>query len=259
MKGLGKGQTASESFTITQQRQSLQAKIDHFQSQGLTLIKGNHSKISVGRIHKTGYTNDLDQLGFDEADGEGDWLAADIEEIVEEEPEVTPEKVVLYLPSNFTHQQRKEYGLQELGTMEHELREGQANDSLERLRECLAEKSLRFRTEVRPAKSQKKMAKAWESIHRMEGQIKQAVVAYRTARQAIIELGDAADLERFQEISKADLKMSGDVVEENRVGQRSSVLPWFWRLDRKAKGYCGDYEKECEYNGFQLFRPKPYA
>lgn len=40
--------------------------------------------------------------------------------------------------------------------MEYELREGQANDSLERLRESLAEKSLRFRTEVRPAKSQKK-------------------------------------------------------------------------------------------------------
>jgi hypothetical protein len=54
-------------------------------------------------------------------------------------------------------------------------------------------------------------------------------------------------------IKKSDLKMSGDIVEENRVGQRSSVLPWFWRLDRKAKGYCGDYEKECECN-----RDKPF-
>jgi hypothetical protein len=40
--------------------------------------------------------------------------------------------------------------------MELQLREGQANDSLERLRECLAEKSLRFRVGVRPAKGQKK-------------------------------------------------------------------------------------------------------
>lgn len=249
MKGLGKGKTASESFTITQQRQNLQTKIDRFQSQGLTLMKENPSKIFVGSIHKPAFINTLDQLGLDEVDGEGNWLAADIEEIVEEEPEVTPEKILLYLPSNFTSQQRKEYGLQELGTMEHELREGQANDSLERLRECLAEKSLRFRTEVKSAKSQKKMVKAWESIHRMEGQIKQVVVAYRTARQAIGELGNAADLERFKEISKADLKMSGDIVEENRVGQRNNVLPWFWRLDRKAKGYCGDYEKECKYIG----------
>ena len=71
---------------------------------------------------------------------------------------------VLYLPSNFTHQQRKEYGLQELGTMEYELRVRQIIH-LERLRECLAEKSLRFRTKVKPAKSQKKMVRTWESIH----------------------------------------------------------------------------------------------
>ena len=247
MKGLGKGKTASESFSITHQRQTLQARINQFQSQGLMLMKGN-PKISVGSMHKTGYTDDLDQLDLGEVEDEGDWLAADVEEIVEEEPEVTPERVVLYLPSNFTCQQREEYGLQRLGKMEYELREGQANDSLERLRECLAEKSLRFRTEVRPAKSQKKMTRAWDSVHRMENQIKQVVVAYRTARKAIGELGDITDLERFQEISRADLKMSGDIVEENRVGQRSSILPWFWRLDRKAKSNCGDYEKECKYN-----------
>ena len=87
----------------------------------------------------------------------------------------------------------------------------------------------------------------------MDDQVKKAVVISRTARQAIGELGEAADLERFQEIRKSDLKMSGDVVEENRVGQRSSVLPWFWRLDRKAKEYCGDYEKECEYSTGRTF------
>ena len=92
------------------------------------------------------------------------------------------------------------------------------------------------------------MTRAWDSIHRMENQIKQAVVVYRAARDAIGELGEATDLERFQEIHKSDLKMSGDVVEENRVGQRSSILPWFWRLDRKAKEHCGKFEKECEYN-----------
>ena len=198
-----------------------------------------------GGIHNTIHDDDLNQL---EGDDEGDWLAADIEETEEEEePEVTPERAALYLPSGFTLQQRKEYGLQKLGNMEYEIREGQANDSLEKLRECLAEKSLRFRQGVRPAKSQKKMTRAWDSVHRADNQIRQAVVTYRTARHAIGELGGAADLERFQEIKKSDLKMSGDIVEENRVGQRSSVLPWFWRLDRKVKGHCGDYQKECEY------------
>jgi len=219
-------------------------------------MKIRPSKISTGHTYSTGYADDLNQLDLDETDGEGDWLAADVEEIVEEEePEVTPERVVLYLPSNFTLQQRKEYGLQEIGDMEYELRVGQANDSLERLRECLAEKSLRFRTEVRPAKSQKKMTRAWDSVHRIGDQIKQAVVTYKSARHAIGELGGAADLERFKEIQKSDLKMSGDVVEENRVGQRSSILSWIWRLDRKDKGYCGDYEKECKYYNNRILRP----
>ena len=255
VKKSSKGRTASESFTITHQRQNLQAKVDQFQRWGLALMKTSPSMAQAGSIHKTGYSGDLNQLDFANIDDEADWLAADVEEIVEEEePEVTPEKVMLYLPSNFTLQQRKEYGLQGLGNMEYELREGQANDSLERLRECLAEKSLRFRKELRPAKGQKKMTRAWDSVHRVDDQIRQAVVTYRTARQAIGELKGAAGLERFQEIKKSDLKMSGDVVEENRIGQRSSVLPWFWRLDRKAKEHCGEYEKECEYNTNATFQ-----
>ena len=255
VKKSSKGRTASESFTITHQRQNLQAKIDQFQKQGLALMNTSSSMVQAGSTHQTGYSDNQNQLDFAEINDEDDWLVADVEEIVEEEePEVTPEKVVLYLPSHFTLQQRKEYGLQGLGNMEYELREGQANDSLERLRECLAEKSLRFRKELRPAKGQKKMTRAWDSVHRVDDQIRQAVVTYRTARQAIGELKGAIGLERFQEIKKSDLKMSGDIMEENRIGQRSSVLPWFWRLDRKAKEHYGEYEKECEYKITEHFK-----
>ena len=245
VKGSGKGRTGSDSFAINQQRQNLRAKVDGFQNQRLSSMKINPTTMPEGGIHKTVYADDLNELEEDE----GNWLAAEIEETVEEEePEVTPEKVLLYLPSNLTLQQRKQYGLQCLGNAECELREGQANDSLERLRESLAEKSLRFRREVRLAKGQKKSTRAWDSVHRVDDHIRQAVTTYRAARHAIGELGGAAVLERFQEIKKADLKMSGDVVEENRVGQRSSILPWFWRLDRKTKANCGDNEKECEYS-----------
>jgi hypothetical protein len=59
----------------------------------------------------------------------------------------------------------------------------------------------------------------------MDEQIKQAVVTYRMARDAIKVLGQVRDMERFREITKSDLKMSGDIVEENRVGQKSSILP----------------------------------
>lgn len=251
VKGSGRGKTASDCFAIAQQRQLLQTKINHFQSQALSFTKNNPPGLSTERTYAAEYLGDLNQLDLEEEDDEDNWLA-ESEEVMEEEPDITPEKIVLHIPSNFTHAERKEYGLEKLGNMEFELRKGQANDSLERLRECLAEKSLRFRTEVRPAKSQKKMTRAWDSVHRMEEQIKQVVITYKRARQAIQKLGEATDLEKYQEITKSDLKMSGDIVEENRVGQRSSVLPWFWRLDREVKNDYSDYEKECEYCNFQI-------
>ena len=203
----------------------------------------------AGYTSATKHVNDLDQLDLDQEDDDGAWLAADTEEIREEEPEMTPENIPLYLPSTFTASQRNSLGWQKPGKMELQLREGQANDLLEKLRECLAEKSLRFRTQVRSANSQKKATRAWGSVHRMDNQIKEIVVMYRTARDAIGELGGAADLKRFQEIKRSDLKMSGDIVEENRVGQRNSVLPWFWRLDRQTKETCGNYETECKHIG----------
>ena len=214
----------------------------------------NLPEISAAYASATKHIDDLDQLDFDQEDDEGAWLAADVEETREEEPEITPENIPLYLPSTFTASQRKSLGWQELGNMELQLREGQANDLLERLRECLAEKSLKFRTEVRPANSQKKVTRAWGSVHRKDNQIKETVVMYRTARDAIGELGRAADLKRFQEIKRSDLKMSGDIVEENRVGQRNSILPWFWRLDRQTKEYHGNYEQECKYVNTQTLR-----
>ena len=62
-------------------------------------------------------------------------------------------------------------GLLQVAEVEAELWEGQANDALETLQGGLAEKSLRFRTEVKPAKGQKMMTRAWNSIHKANEQI----------------------------------------------------------------------------------------
>ena len=142
------------------------------------------------------------------------------------------EQVRLGLPSSFSGVEQAQMGLGRLGEIEIELREGQANDALEALQAGLAEKSLRFRTEVKPAKSQRTMTRAWDSIHRAEKQIKAAVRSYRLARNSLEALGAGENLlNQYQKIQKEDLRMSRDVVEENRVGQHSSELAWFWRLD----------------------------
>jgi hypothetical protein len=153
----------------------------------------------------------------------------------------------IWLPSSFSKSKRAEMGLGHVAEVEAELREGQANDALEALQAGLAEKSLRFRTQVKPAKSQKTMTRAWDSIHKADKQIRGAVQCYRLARTALEALEVSSELlSQYKEILKEDLKMSRDVVEENRVGQRSSELAWFWRLDSKCGKDRGEFLKECK-------------
>jgi hypothetical protein len=38
-------------------------------------------------------------------------------------------------------------------------------------------------------------------------------------------------LKKFPPLQKGDLAVSRDVVEENRLGQRSDHVGWIWRLD----------------------------
>ncbi len=81
----------------------------------------------------------------------------------------------------------------------------------------------------------------------MESQIKIAVDDYNRAKAALKRLG-VSDLE-FNDITEADLKMPGDIIEENRIGQRSDQLPWFWRLDGQLQGdELNPRMKECKYS-----------
>ena len=75
--------------------------------------------------------------------------------------------------------------------------------------------------------------------------------AYHHARNALLRLGgDAEYLNTLQMIQDVDMRMSGDITEENRIGQRSDTLPWFWRVG-DGPTEVRDYDsnprlKECE-------------
>ena len=234
IRALGRNPPSEEKERVQERREALQTKVRAFQQQGRGPIP-----LDSTPIQEPSDSGESDEEGFF-MDNESEW-----EE--DEDVELPIEQVRLGLPSSFDMAERVQMGLGRLEEIEIELREGQANDALEALRAGLAEKSLRFRTEVKPAKGQRTMTRAWDSIHRADKQIKAAVGSYRLARNALERLGAGEELlNQYQEIRKEDLKMSRDIVEENRVGQRSSELAWFWRLDRKRDGDQGEFLKECE-------------
>ena len=233
---------------IQDRRESLLSRVEAFHQQAQRFIRLDSTlptRFSLGRASEV--------IDLEESDEETFFLDVDSEWEEEEDVEVTIERVAIWLPSSFTKSERVQMGLGQVAEVEAELREGQANDALEALRAGLAEKSLRFRTEVKPAKSQKTMTRAWDSIHRADKQIRGAVQCYHLARTALKALEvSSVLLGQYKEIQKKDLKMSRDVVEENRVGQRSSELPWFWRLDRKWDKDRGEFLKECKCYRFVL-------
>jgi hypothetical protein len=71
---------------------------------------------------------------------------------------------------------------------------------------------------------------------------------YKRARRALEKLGVAHGvLEKYQDIKKEDLNMSGDILEENRVGQKNATLAWFWWLGPQGDSVGKDWMEECEY------------
>src|SRR5882762_2147181 len=91
--------------------------------------------------------------------------------------------------------------------------------------------SLLFHTQVRNSKSQRTSLKAWDNVNKQDAVAKQHKHTYNNTQKALIRLDiDRNYLSILQDITPEDMKMAGDVTEENRVGQRSSMLAWFWRL-----------------------------
>jgi hypothetical protein len=157
-----------------------------------------------------------------------------------------PEQMSLCLPSSLGRQQIEDHGLETLALQEIQLRIGQANDTLAALRVELGHKALLFRAKIRYTKNTKGKTRAWKEVSKSSMEVMKHVRCYRRARKALQQLGaDKEILEKFQEIKKEDLRMNGDMLEENRVGQRSDTLAWFWRLGPHSDMEGNAWMEEC--------------
>lgn len=80
-------------------------------------------------------------------------------------------------------------------------------------------------------------------------QIRQRVHEYEQSFEALKKLlpGNDNRLAKFQVITKDDLKMHGDVTEENRLGQKADHMAWFWRIDHGQSEHSSIWMQECEF------------
>lgn len=188
--------------------------------------------------------DDVMSEGGDAEDLDGPEDEGDDEDAVDEEPE----RMSLMMPSSFGHEDITRLGLENLAHQELELRQGQANDALESLRVALGHKALLWRTKVQPANTNKKRTRAWDDIKAARRQVEKHTRSYYRARNAIINLGgDEETMLRYKVIERTDLKMSADVVDPSRLGQRNDALAWFWRMQGNNGDQYDSWMQECKY------------
>jgi hypothetical protein len=193
------------------QRNQLQSKIDNFNQKVQTLFSiSDWDSISFPSAH----------LDDDNKPGSDDWLDED----------QCPENSRLLMPSALGKEECERIGWEKMVDQELELRIGQANDSLEKLRLALGHKAVVYKIGIRSSKSQDTKTRARSDLDQVNKTIDKHSRSYRLAYQAMLKL-DASDnvLEKFQPLTSEDLKVSTDLVEENRMGQRSDVLAWIWK------------------------------
>jgi len=232
----GKGLTVAEKTDVQDRRNRLQSRIKSFNNNSQIFLPNANWDELVLRTKFTYGDEDEDE---EEVGDDDDW---------EDE---FPENSTLCLPSTLGKNQCIEHGWGPIVGQELELRVGEVNECLERLRLALGHKSLLLRNDVRKATGQKGKTRAWADVNKIGDIIKKEVSTYRCARKAIESLGAEEEvLNRYKVIGAEDLKMSGDVVEESRFGQRNDALAWFWRLDGLGKHSNDTWMHECEYLKF---------
>lgn len=243
---MGRNCSTAQKTDLLDRRRKLEARISSYEQRIAYIMKLDDD---VKWSHQSGKLLDLDVHGVETSD-----------DILDEYPEgwFTPEKERITLPSALAAGEIERLSMEAVAQVEAELRKGQVNDSLEALRLALGEKSLCFRAEVRNANSQRTTQRAWGNIHKFDADARRHRHMYNQARNALRLLPVEPEyLETLQDITEQDMKVSGDITEDNRFGQRSDTLPWFWRQngDPESETNSGPRMQECTQYSYYPFYP----
>ena len=160
------------------------------------------------------------------------------------------EKTIVPLPSCFDASTMRKWGLEHLLLLEKELREAQMNDVLHLLRHSLEDKAWLLWRKLQGIKGYKEKSAIRTSVTDKMQDVERHAATYNRGREALVRMGFAGE---WLPISKADLRLSADVSEANRIGQNREKLPWFWRLEQGIGAGHVEIEsswrmEECECN-----------
>ncbi|KAI6023456.1 hypothetical protein EDC04DRAFT_2934178 [Pisolithus marmoratus] len=200
---------------ISEKRQQLSSRIEKFHSNGQAFGKGLDIDGTFISQDDPAFCGSDEEEHEDREfwdDDEGDWEAPE-----EEVEGLASELMSIWMPSSIGAAKLTELGLHDLLKEERELRIGQANDCLDQLRTDLGNKAMLYQQKLQDCKFHQGGYQDQDRNPKGGSQGKQAC--------------QKLSKEKYQEILPEDLVVSKEVTEENRFGQGTSKLAWFWVID----------------------------
>ena len=245
--------TAGQKADITQKRQKLFSRLTKFNQMANQFMADVDHEITFVHQDDPQFCPETQGDALDNEEQERVfWGVQDDNEedqCEEEDPaEIFTEDLILSLPSSLEAPTLQAPGLEKLMKEEVQLRIGQANDRLERLRTHLGHRAIIFRLNRRSSTSVRTDTRSKQDLRKVARKINQDVRSYNRAREALIRLGAPQDIQqKYQPITSNQLGVSKDITEENRFGQGSDVLPWFWCMaGSQAEGASDEWSEECK-------------
>ena len=236
---IGKGSTTQERLELTKRRQRLGTRISAFVQSGNKYLDERVADVM----------DDVIDILEDD-------LAGSDEEVVSENPPPTtstpklsrgdPENQTLPLPSAIPMEQRRQFpGLEKLLKKELDLRKGQANDALQKVRECLSHLAWQYKAQVRVAKSTKQTTKSWAGVTALGRELRLHRRIYNHSRHIMIQLASLQEVDNdFPFLTWEDCRASEVIINPNAKGMRNIGLVWFWGKADSAVGPDA-YMQEC--------------
>ena len=161
---------------------------------------------------------------------------------------ISPEREQLFLPSYFDQHQRERLGLTSLAGIEYQLREGQAYDALEDVREKIKIFNANLDFKKANIYGQRANTRAQQFLSQLAADKVSGAEKYRVARRALIRLGLSESDASFQELHNDQL-YGKDASRPARLGDSKKEDPWFWTVGRPSAltpKEQSDWSLECE-------------
>jgi hypothetical protein len=131
--------------------------------------------------------------------------------------------------------------------IELKLRIEQASETLQALRDAIADKSFQYSHVIRVAPRKGVRTRARTAITKLNDTTAYLCHVYGQCRSALVKLGAGNEvLNRFQILSKDDIKSSAALLNPNEPGSTRVELSWIWKMGHSENRSTPDGLRECK-------------